>query len=174
MTRSSPRSSRLPRSEHSRGPESASKRRSPAPRCDVISRGYRPVLIQLPFVASSTRRHHRPAARVIEMAARRDSGSASLRVRRFSELVLVAASLAVFAHHASPALGTPMIDSAAHTCLAVGAHGIDAAGSAVALPAATAFFATATPLAVSTTLLTPRRLLATRAGPDELLLPLRC
>lgn len=92
--------------------------------------------------------------------------------RRIAALVLLVGSLAVFVHHATPAMDAAM-GAAEHTCVAVATHAIDAAAAPAAL-LATAFTAALAVFALTGLLRPTRRVLRARAGPLERVLPLRC
>lgn len=93
------------------------------------------------------------------------------RASHLAALALLVASLALFVHHATPAVDG--MDGAAHTCVAVAAHVVDAAATSVAI-IATGFIPLLLVLALSPPPLPSRRLLRTRAGPVGQVLPLRC
>lgn len=93
---------------------------------------------------------------------------------RFAALVLLAASLAVFVHHASPGMGMDGMEATAHTCVAVAAHAVGTPAALLLPVVFPAIVALALLSAFSAPLRTPRRNLAARAGPAERLLPLRC
>ena len=91
--------------------------------------------------------------------------------RRIAALVLLVTSMAVFVHHAAPAMDA--MGTTEHTCVAVAAHVFDAVAAPAAI-FATAFAATLAVFALTGLLRPRRRLLRARAGPLDRILPLRC
>ena len=96
------------------------------------------------------------------------------RSRTLAALACTVASAAILAHHGVPSMDMHGVSSAAETCVAVAAHAVDAPAASGWLPVVALGGAALLAPSIARVLLYRRQTVRARAGPDELLVPLRC